>query len=96
MIEKEHFHHFNYIKKEDMTGSMQGMRYILRKEQNEAGEDVLGVTIWPGPYGFAKTAQELKQRVEFEFSPDGVAQAADWLNEQYIAQRNLWNSVKLS
>ena len=95
MIEKESFHHFNYIKKEDMTGSMKGMRYMLRKESDINGEDVLGVTIWPGPYGFAKTPQELKQRKEFEFSPAGVEQAADWLNEQYVTRKALWDTVKL-
>jgi len=94
MIDKEYFHHFNYIKKEDMTGSMQGMRYMLRKETSEAGEDVLAVTIWPGPYCFAKTPPEARQRKEFAFSADGVAEAADWLNEQYVAQKPLWDSAK--
>lgn len=102
MIEKDSFHHFNYIKKEDMTGSMNGMRYMLRKEaslegdnEEEKGKEVLGVTIWPGPYGYAKTAPELKQRKEFEFSPEGVEQAGEWLNEQYVTQLALWKTVKL-
>ena len=56
---------------------------------------MLGVTIWPGPYGFAKTLQEFKQRKEFEFSPVGMEQAADWLNEQYVTQKALWDTVKL-
>ena len=32
MIEKENFNVLNYIKKEEYTGSMDGMRYMLRKK----------------------------------------------------------------
>lgn len=31
MIDKEKFHHFNYIKKEELSGSMEGMRYMIKK-----------------------------------------------------------------
>ena len=44
MIEKEKFHVLNYIKKEEYTGSMDGMRYMLRKKE-EDGEMKLEVTI---------------------------------------------------
>lgn len=32
MIEAEHFNHLNYIKKEPLSGSMDGMRYMLMKK----------------------------------------------------------------
>ena len=38
MIDKDKFHMFNYIKKEEYTGSMEGMRYMLRKKEGEEGE----------------------------------------------------------
>ena len=54
MIDKDNFHVFNYIKKEEYTASMSGMRYMLRKKETEDGT-VLEVVIWPEPYCYAKT-----------------------------------------
>ena len=93
MIEKENFHIFNYIKKEEYTASMDGMRYMLKKKEN--GEEImLQAAIWPEPYCYAKTQEEYKQRKEFPFSEEGVKAAADWLNEQYIIQKPLWELSK--
>ena len=33
MIEKDKFHIFNYIKKEEYCASMDGMRYMLKKQK---------------------------------------------------------------
>lgn len=89
MIDKDRFHVLNYVKKEEYTASMSGMRYMLRKKT--AGEETrLEVIIWPEPYCYAKTPEEKKQRKEFDFSPQGVEEAADWLNEQYSQQKPLW------
>ena len=93
MIDREKFHIFNYVKKEEYCASMEGMRYMLKKK--EAGEEtVLEVIIWPEPYCFAKTPEEKKQRKEFEFSGEGVMQAADWLNQQFLEQKSLWDLSK--
>lgn len=93
MIEKEKFHVLNYIKKEEYCASMEGMRYMLKKKEAEEAP-VLEVIIWPQPYCYAKTPEEKKQRKEFAFSADGVAEAADWLNEQYTEQKPLWELSK--
>lgn len=93
MIDKEKFHVFNYVKKEEYCASMEGMRYMLKKRQKEE-DTVLEVIIWPEPYCFAKTPEEKKQRREFEFSAAGVEQAADWLNQQYVEQKPLWDLSK--
>ncbi|MBQ2934842.1 MAG: hypothetical protein IJD96_01245 [Lachnospiraceae bacterium] len=98
MIEKERFHVFNYIKKEEYCASMDGMRYMLKKQETTDGEGekqtVLEVIIWPEPYCYAKTPEEKKQRKNFPFSPQGVEEAADWLNEQYLVQKPLWELSK--
>ncbi|MGN0376087.1 MAG: hypothetical protein ACI4ED_00475 [Suilimivivens sp.] len=93
MIDKEKFHVLNYVKKEEYTASMDGMRYMLKKKETEDGA-VLEVIIWPQPYCYAKTPEEKKQRKEFDFSEAGVEQAADWLNEQYTQQKPLWELSK--
>lgn len=89
MIEKEKFHVLNYVKKEEYSASMEGMRYMLRKKEAEEGT-CLEVIIWPEPYCYAKTEEAKKQRRDFPFSAEGVMEAADWLNEQYVEQKPLW------
>ncbi|MBP3603171.1 MAG: hypothetical protein J6J79_03365 [Lachnospiraceae bacterium] len=84
MIDKERFHVFNYVKKEEYCGSMDGMRYMLKKKTQDT-ETFLEAITWPEPYCFAKTEEEKKRRNIFPFSAAGVEEAADWLNEQYKA-----------
>mgnify|MGYP000661060363 CR=1 FL=1 len=36
MIEKDKFHIFNYIKKEEYCASMDGMRYMLKKHKKKS------------------------------------------------------------
>lgn len=77
-----------YIKKEDFTGSYKGMRYRLAK----AGEG-MEVVIWPQPYNYIKTAEQKKQRKKFPLTIEGKEDAVKWLNEQYINQKQLWDSA---
>ncbi len=93
MIEKNEFHNYNYIKKEELTGSMEGMRYMLKKKSTEEG-DVLEVIIWPGPLNYAKTPEEKKVRKELPFSPEGVEMSVDYLNEQFLANPEKWEAGK--
>ena len=90
MIEKEKFHVLNYVKKEEYTGSMDGMRYML-KAISVGEEKKMEVIIWPEPYAYGHTPEELKIRRIFDLSEEGVAEAADYLNEQYTANTQLWN-----
>lgn len=93
MIDKENFHPLNYIKKEEYSGSMDGMRYMLKKITKE-DENVLEVTIWPEPLGFHATPEEEKQRLILPLTVEGVSEAADYLNEQYLQQKERWDAAK--
>lgn len=94
MIEKETFIVLNIIKKEDFTGSLKGMRYRLSLKKGETPEDTcIEVTIWPQPYGYAKTPDEEKEIKEFPFSEEGRVQVVDWLNEQYLLQKSRWDEA---
>lgn len=92
MLDKQTFISLNFLKKENYSGSMQGMRYRLSKD-GESPDLKLKVTIWPEPYSFEVTKEELKQTTEFEFGIEGKNQAVDWLNEQYELQKELWDRV---
>lgn len=89
MIDKTTFHPLNYIKKEEYSGSMEGMRYMLKRVKS-GEEDKIRVTIWPEPYGIHKTPDEEKQSIEVALSKEGVEEAADWLNAQYVEQEEKW------
>lgn len=82
MINAEHFNHLNYIKKEPLTGSMDGMRYMLMKK-TEGEESYMEGIVWPEPLGYAKTPEEKKTRRRFTLDAAGVADAVGWLNEMY-------------
>ena len=93
MIDKKTFHPLNYIKKEEYSGSMDGMRYLLKKVKS-GEEDVIRVTVWPEPFGIYRTPDEKKTSTEVPLTAEGVEQAADWLNEQYETRKiyiNIWS-----
>ena len=81
MIQNDDILNMNFYKKEKFTGSYQGMRYLIQKDQEEDAEDenvkhdIFRVTIWPGPYNFASTADDLKSSAVFPFTPEGKEQA---------------------
>lgn len=89
MIDKQTFHPLNYIKKEEYSGSMDGMRYLLKKVKS-GEEDVIRVTVWPEPLGIYRTPDEKKTSTEAPLTAEGVEQAADWLNEQYETRKDYW------
>lgn len=82
MFDVEHFNHLNYIKKEPLTGSQNGMRYLLQKE-SEGDETYMMGYVWPEPFGFAKTPADQKVTRKFSLDVDGIADAVAWLNEEY-------------
>ncbi|MDE6602513.1 MAG: hypothetical protein K2K90_10215 [Lachnospiraceae bacterium] len=89
MLDKETFHPLNYIKKEEYSGSMEGMRYLLKKVKS-GEEDVIRVTVWPEPLGIYHTSEEKKTSTEVPLTAEGVEQAADWINEQYETRKDYW------
>lgn len=84
MIKAEEFNYLNYIKKEELTGSDTGMRYMLKKKG-----DVIEVTVWPEPYCYAKTPEDKKVRTEVALSKEGVEEARCWLNEQHEKMKEM-------
>lgn len=92
MIDKETFHPLNYIKKEEYSGSMDGMRYMLKKVKVEDLDKIL-VTVWPEPLGIHATADELKMKEYFDLDTDGVSDAADWINKQFFDNQDRWKKA---
>ncbi|MGN0164910.1 MAG: GNAT family acetyltransferase [Lachnospiraceae bacterium] len=94
MIKRSDLLALNFYKKSPFFGSEKNMHYKIEKTEKENDgekEAFFLVTYWPGPYNFANTADTLKQTAEFPFSEEGICQVADFLNEQYSKQIDLWN-----
>lgn len=90
MLDKETFHPLNYIRKEEYSGSMDGMRYLLKRVKS-GEEDVIRVTVWPEPLNLLRTAEDLKESIEVPMTEEGVEQAADWINERYETEKAKWH-----
>lgn len=82
MLTRADFLSLNFVKKEDYTGSYQGLRYMLHQETVD-DEKKLQVCIWPEPFGFEATPDEKKLSELFPFSEEGMAQAIEWMNARY-------------
>ena len=82
MLTREDFLSLNFVKKEDFTGSFQGMRFMLHQEETEEGKK-LKVYLWSEPFGFEATPEKEKISQLFLFSEEGLAEAIDWMNENY-------------
>ncbi len=96
MIDLKEVMPISFLKKEPFTGSYQGMRYRMEKADIQAAEDseekktVLRVCIWPQPFCFDKTDDKKKTWEAFEFAPEGLSQAVDWLNRKYKDSKKRW------
>ena len=92
MITTEDVLNMTFYKKEKFTGSYKGMRYRIEKSSAD-DSDIFLVYIWPGPYNFASTEDNLKTSATFPFTPDGKQQAVDWMNEQWTARKDEWRTL---
>ena len=86
MIKRTDVFNINFYDRdlERLSGSFRKMRYRIAKKVEE-DKKILQVTIWPGPYNYDTTAEELKVRAEFEFSNAGLDEAVEYLNQVYLA-----------
>lgn len=82
MIERKDVMPINFIKKENFTGSYQGMRFRMEKGEMDE-QTTLFVTAWPEPYCYAATPEEQKIKESFAFTEQGIVDGVAWLNEQY-------------
>ncbi|MCD7980759.1 MAG: hypothetical protein LUF32_00315 [Clostridiales bacterium] len=56
------------------------MHYRIERITNDDDSKKLRVTTWPGPYNFDHTDDSRKVSALFEFSNEGLNNAADYLN----------------
>lgn len=78
-IEKKDLLPLGFLKKSSYTGSFQGIRYRIEK-QEEGEEKSLLVYSWPEPYAFLHTPEEEKVKKSFPFSEEGLEEIRLYLS----------------
>lgn len=90
MIERNSLYHIEFYKHTYFSGSYEGMRYRIEKHSEEASDDQLLATVFPGPYGFEATPEEKRTTKLFPYSDEGLTEICDWLNSTYEASPEDW------
>ena len=76
-------------------GSCSGVRYRLAREPlknvhftppDQRDPAVLLATVWPEPFSYGAADPKTMNSKEFEFSAEGLARAAEWLNSEVEAE----------
>ena len=78
-INKKDLLPLSFLQKSPYTGSFQGIRYRIEKQ--EEGEcKLLLVYTWPEPYAFSHTPEEEKEKKSFPFSEKGLEEIRQYLS----------------
>lgn len=103
MIERRDILSLPYLKKAAFTGSYEGMRFKFASvkeelppvegEENGGEVQVLEIAVWEGPYAYDAVPEEKKQRIEMEFSEEGIQRGIDFLNELWTSGKEKWKSA---
>lgn len=80
MIKQQDLFNIRFYEKSPFFGSYCGMHYRISRT-DDGGETKLEAVTWPGPYNYATTDDNLKERAVFEFSDEGLAEVCRYLNE---------------
>lgn len=65
------------------SGSFRGMRYLISSKAAEGEERRLLLCVWPEPYCFAATPENLKEYFLFDFTEEGLIALEEKLNTVY-------------
>ncbi len=64
-----------------------------KEVKEEDGTTILRALIWEGPLCLEKSDPEKSYYRDFPFTADGIQEAVDWLNQEYLAGRDKWDNI---
>ena len=82
MLQKKDIASIPYLKKMAFKGSYRGMRFWIRKKEDDE-KLLLEVITWKEPFCYEKTPDSEKEYPVFEFKEEELDNIVKWLNEQY-------------
>ena len=78
-IDKKDILPLSFLKKSPYTGSFQGIRYRIEKQEEGECKSLLVYT-WPEPYAFSHTPEEENEKKSFPFSEEGLEEIRLYLS----------------
>ena len=93
MIERNSLYHLEFYKHTYFSGSMDGMRFRIERQDAAEKDPVFLVTVFPGPYGFEATPEEKKETAVFPYSEEGLDAVCDYLNKRYSDSPDVWHEA---
>lgn len=94
MLTADEVLNLNYYEKTSYSGWINGMRFLIRREQDGETDAVFHAWVWPGPYIFDLTEDEKKLDFTAPFSVEGKQTVVNWINEQYEQHGDLWSKER--
>jgi hypothetical protein len=91
MLTTDEVLNLNYYKKTSYSGWINGMRFLIKREAPEDGDEIFHAWIWPGPLIFDLAADDTKTDFTAPFSAEGKQTVVDWINSQYESHPELWS-----
>ncbi len=82
MIDRHDLLALPFYKKSAFTGSEKEMCYRIERIVTEEQEH-FQATLWPGPYCYDKTGDDVKITHQEDFSEAGLVALIHWMNETY-------------
>ena len=80
---------FKGLAGDGFSGSYKGMRFFMKTYDKEN----ITVYVYPEPYSFEHTKEELKETITFPYTEEGVDQSINWLNEKYEKDKEKWDEA---
>ena len=77
---------FKGLAGDGFSGSYKGMRFFMKTYDKEN----ITVYVYPEPYSFEHTKEELKETITFPYTEEGVDQCINWLNEKYEKDKTIF------
>lgn len=94
MLTSDEVLNLNYYKKTSFTGWINGMRFLIKREQPEEKDAIFHAWVWPGPCIFDLTDDGKKMDFTAPFSEEGKQSVVDWINDQYEKHGDLWSQER--
>lgn len=82
MLQRKDIASIPYLKKNVFKGSYQGMRFWIRKKEDDDRVLIEAIT-WKEPFCYEKTPDEEKEHATFDFKEEALDDIVTWLNEQH-------------
>ena len=77
------------LKKEPFSGSHHGMRFFMRAEN-----DILHAWVYPEPWCFEQTSDDVKTLKDFPFTGEGLDESLERISQEFEERKDYWMQME--